>query len=218
MATPYWQIWREEVPSTQDLALQEMGDLPVVVIAAGQSSGRGRSGAEWATAPRALAVSSGLRVDAEESRPISLMAGIAAGRALPNVGLKWPNDLEWEAGKVGGILVERTGEVVVVGLGLNLWWPTPPEGFSALYVHDPGPGRHREIGAWWAAELLAMLRGTGWPSDEYRDRCTTLGRDVTWEPDGSGRAVDVAESGALVVEAGSALIEIHSGAVRQVRA
>lgn len=218
MATPYWQIRREEVPSTQDLARDEFEDLPVVVIAATQSRGRGRSGVEWANAPRALAVSVAVRTDAADRRPFSLMAGIAAGRVMTEIGLKWPNDLELDEGKVGGILVEQTGDTAVIGLGLNLWWPSPPPGVSALHVEDPGPELHREIGAAWAAETLSLVRESEWPIDEYRGRSTTLSRDITWEPDGSGRAVDIADSGALVVDIGAERIEIQSGAVRHIRA
>ncbi len=218
MATPYWQIQREEVPSTQDLALDEMEDLPVVVIAAAQSRGRGRSGVEWANAPRALAVSVALRIDPGDRRPFSLMAGVAASRVMSGIGLKWPNDLELEEGKVGGILVEQTGATAVIGLGVNLWWPSPPQGVTALHVEDPGLDRHREIGAAWAAEILNLVSESQWPIDEYRGTSTTLGRDITWEPDGSGHAVDIADSGALVVDTGADRIEIHSGVVRHIRA
>lgn len=218
MATPYWQLRRDEVPSTQDLARSELSRIPVVVIAAAQSAGRGRSGAGWLTAPRALAASVAYRVSSEETRPISLSAGVAGRRALgASVGLKWPNDLEIGDAKVGGILVEQTDDVVVVGMGLNLWWPDPPQDVGALYRADPGPQRHVEIGASWAAELLSLLRVDGWPIDEYRQACVTLGRDISWEPDGSGRALDVTEAGALLVQDGSAVREIHSGAVRHVR-
>jgi biotin-(acetyl-CoA carboxylase) ligase len=44
-----------------------------------------------------------------------------------------------------------------------------------------------------------------------------LGRDITWDPDGGGRAVDVAPDGALVVETPSGRESIYSGAVRHVR-
>ena len=218
MATPYWQLRRDEVPSTQDLARTQLGSIPVVVIAAAQTAGRGRSGSGWLTAPRALAVSVAYRATSEEDRPISLTAGVAGRRALgAMVGLKWPNDLEMGDAKVGGILVEQSDGVVVVGMGLNLWWPDPPEGVGALHEDDPGAERHAQIGALWAAELLSLLRVEGWPIDEYRQACVTLGRDISWEPDGSGRAVDVSETGALMIEDDSGLREIHSGAVRHVR-
>ncbi len=216
MATPYWQLRRDEVPSTQDLARSEF--VPVVVIAASQTAGRGRTGAEWITAPRALAVSVATQVNSGEDRPLSLMAGVAARRALGgSVGLKWPNDLEIDDRKVGGILVEQTDGLAVLGMGLNLWWPEPPEGMGALFDEDPGPQRHLEIGAVWAAELLGLLEADGWPIDEYREGCVTLGREIVWEPRGSGKAIDVAESGALLVTVGDDVVEVHSGAVRHVR-
>ncbi len=218
MATPYWQLRQEEVPSTQDLARSQLATLPVALIAAAQTAGRGRTGAEWMTAPRALAVSVATPINPGEDRPLSLMAGVAAKRAIGEpVGLKWPNDLEIEGLKVGGILVEQSGGVAVAGLGVNLWWPERPEGMGALVDEDPGPNRHAEIGALWAAELLDLLSGVGWPIDEYRESCVTLGRSIVWEPAGSGKAADVAQSGALMVQVGAEIVEIRSGAVRHVR-
>ncbi len=132
MATPYLQLWAEEVASTQDLARSELESLPVVVVAQRQTAGRGRGGAPWLSAPRALAVSLAFRPSDDDLRPFSLMAGVAAARGLEGVSLKWPNDLLADEAKVGGILVERADEVVV-GMGVNLWWPDAPEGMSALH-------------------------------------------------------------------------------------
>ena len=189
----------------------------MVVIASGQTRGRGRSGAEWITAPRALAVSVGLNMEPTDRRPISLMAGVAVIRLLDEVKLKWPNDVLVRDAKVGGILVERNDHTVVAGLGLNLYWPAAPRGVGALYQSDPGPDRHAEIGALWAAELMSMIDREGWPLGEYREACATIGRDITWEPDGHGRAIDVLDSGELAVDTQSGRISIRSGAVSHVR-
>lgn len=218
MATPYFQLREESVPSTQDMARETLAELPVLVVASGQSEGRGRGGSPWVTADRALAVSFAFRADRGESRPISLMAGVAAARAGLDIALKWPNDLMVSEVKVGGILVERTEDVVVVGLGVNLWWREPPQGMAALWEDDPGPGRHCGLGALWGAELAALLDDDGWPRQEYIRLCSTLGREITWEPDGSGKAVDVDHSGALIVEdEDDELLTVTSGAVRHVR-
>ena len=215
MATPYLQLRAEEVPSTQDRARAELDRLPVVVMAQRQTAGRGRGGAGWLTAPRALAVSVAFP-PADDPRPLSLMAGVAAARCLEGVTLKWPNDVMLGDLKVGGILVERSNEVVV-GLGLNLWWPDPPRGFGALHDQDPGPEMHARIGGLWVAELMAMVEAEGWPAGEYRALCATLGRDITWEPAGRGRAVDLAESGELVVEVDGGRMLLTSGAIHHVR-
>ncbi len=217
MATPYLQIRVDEVPSTQDFAKSRLEDLPLLVVAQRQTAGRGRSGAGWTTAPRALAASIAFQVDPDESRPFSLVAGVAATRTESALGLKWPNDLMIDDSKVGGILVERASAVVVVGMGLNLWWPDPPDGYGALSSDDPGAKVHAEIAGLWAAELMQLVDGEGWPVDEYRDRCVTIGKSISWEPDGSGLAVDVNVAGELVVEADGDIRAIRSGAVSHIR-
>jgi len=217
MATPYLQLRREEVPSTQDLARAELQRLPVAVIAERQTAGRGRTGAAWVTAPRALAVSVAFSTAEEDRRPLSLMAGLAAFRAIDGVSLKWPNDLVVDDLKVGGILVERSGGLAVAGMGVNLWWPQAPDGVGSLKDADPGPELHATIGGLWAAELLRLVDLDGWPISDYRAACVTLGREITWEPDGSGKAVDVNKDGELVVEQSGKLRAINSGAIRHVR-
>jgi BirA family biotin operon repressor/biotin-[acetyl-CoA-carboxylase] ligase len=218
MATPYLQLRREEVPSTQDLARAELDRLPVVVIAERQTEGRGRTGSTWMTAPRALAVSVAFHVAEGDRRPFSLMAGVAAVRAMEGTLLKWPNDLVVDDLKIGGILVERSDAVAVAGIGVNLWWPDSPEGIGAMSETDPGPTAHAEIGALWAAELIHLFDSVGWPQDEYREACVTLGRPITWEPEGAGVAVDISSEGELIVDRDGVRHVIGSGAIRHVRA
>jgi BirA family biotin operon repressor/biotin-[acetyl-CoA-carboxylase] ligase len=217
LATPYFQLRLERVPSTQDVARERLEDLPLLVLARAQTEGRGRSGADWLTADRAVAASLAFRHDVNEDRPLSLIAGLAAVRATSDTSLKWPNDVMVGETKVGGILVERSDDTTTIGLGLNLWWPQAPEGMGSLHPADPGEEAPAEVGALWGAELMEILDGSGWPIDAYRAACTTLGRDITWDPDGTGRAVDIASDGALVVDTPSGRESIYSGAVRHIR-
>ena len=216
MATPYRQHRIDTAPSTQDMARDWFERVPVLVFATAQTAGRGRAGAAWETAPRALAVSLAVEVGSADHRPFSLMAGIAAVRATRGTVLKWPNDLLIGEEKVGGILVERNDGLAVIGLGVNLWWPQPPDGATALYGEDPGSDVHAEIGSFWGAELIRLIEAPDWPIAEYREACTTLGRALSWDPQGSGRAVDIAEDGGLVVETPSGVETLRSGAVRHV--
>jgi BirA family biotin operon repressor/biotin-[acetyl-CoA-carboxylase] ligase len=223
MATPYVTIIVDEVSSTQDLAGAELqrSDRPVLIVANRQIAGRGRSGSEWWQAPRGVSASLAFAADAlQVTETFSLAVGLAVRSAVATVAavdlsLKWPNDLEFDDGKVGGILVERDNERTVVGCGLNLWWPEPPAGVSALFDYDPGP----DVGAWisegWAEGLLAS-QGR-WDRDEYKRACSTLGKALTWDPDGLGRAVDVDLDGGLVVSTATGVTTLRSGEVRTLR-
>lgn len=222
MDTPYALVSLEVVGSTQDVARARFTGFPVLVVSPRQTAGRGRRGATWETAPRALAMSLAYASDWEAASltRLPLVAGLSLIRVLPGSNkLKWPNDLVRGADKLGGILVERSDETVVVGVGVNLWWPAAPDGYGAVFAEDPGPTAHLEIAERWAIEFLRRVAGNAseWGTDEYRAVCSTVGQTITWEPDGSGTAVDVDEDGALLVETSAGIERLVSGAIREVR-
>ncbi|MGQ0849282.1 MAG: biotin--[acetyl-CoA-carboxylase] ligase [Actinomycetota bacterium] len=222
MTTPYSMHIYDEVTSTQDVAAGAYDGTPQVVAAGRQTAGRGRRHTGWETAPRALAVSAVFEPDwpAASWPLIPLIAGLSAAEILgPVIRLKWPNDLLIDDEKVGGLLVEASGTRVVVGCGVNLWWPEPPPGRGGLYAADPGPDRYREVARQWADHLFAALKGRPetWPRDRYLERCSTIGRTINWEPQGVGRAVDVDETGALVVATDSGVQRLIAGEVHHVR-
>ena len=218
MATPYPVRVLEEVASTQDTARQAAVEegVPIVIVAHRQTAGRGRTGARWDTAPRAFAVS--VAFHPPLSSPLSLVAGVAARRTIGEaVALKWPNDLLLGDDKVGGILVEGSGDLVVAGLGVNLFWPSPPPGVTAIFENDPGPDVGPSLATEWASVLLGLAADPDWPRTEYMAACVTLGTDVEWDPDGRGRALDIAQDGSLVVLTAAGEQRLASGAVRHIR-
>ena len=155
---------------------------------------------------------------------ISLAAGVAAVDAIQDhwpvaLKLKWPNDLITSAGKVGGILTERADGQVVVGCGVNLYWPDPIDGAAALVLEDPGAEAGRQLARSWAHNLLATVAGgaEAFPFDRYTELCATIGTAITWDPDGAGRAVGVASDGGLIVDGAEGRTVIRSGEVRHVR-
>jgi biotin-[acetyl-CoA-carboxylase] ligase BirA-like protein len=223
MATPYVTIVRDVVPSTQDLAAGELVNsaVPVLVVAHEQTTGRGRRGNQWWQAPRAVAASLAFpahRFPIEDT--FSLAAGLAVRAAIDTVchiavELKWPNDIERNGLKVGGILVERDEERVVVGCGLNLFWPDPPDRAAGLLAEDPGAHLGVTISQMWATQVLV---GEGrWDRSAYLEACSTIGAQVTWRPDGWGRVVDVDHDGALVVDTDTGQVTLRSGEVHTVR-
>ena len=126
----------EEISSTNDVALewasQGAPDL-ALVVAEGQTSGRGRAGRAWVTRPgTALAFSLVLQLSSGEEQNLPRFSGLGAlavASALQKWGLtaavKWPNDILLEGRKVCGILVEAVwvGEKVermILGIGINV--------------------------------------------------------------------------------------------------
>ncbi len=104
--------------------------------------------------------------------------------------LKWPNDLVTGRGKGGR---HPPGGVRRRGCCRDRSQPLlarPAAGSAALLSEDPGPDLAEEIGVAWSVELLRRVEcgPERWGRAEYVAACTTLGREITWEPDGRGRA------------------------------
>ena len=97
-------------------------------VALEQVSGKGRQGRDWTSAAGNFYGST--LVELKEGDPsaqtLSLIAGLALVEAIDAavpgqaLMLKWPNDVLLLGKKLAGILLERTGDRVVVGFGVNL--------------------------------------------------------------------------------------------------
>jgi len=108
----------------------------VLCVAEQQTAGKGRRGRQWVS-PFGRNIYLSLLWKFQEGSAslsgLSLAIGVAVIQALKlhgikGVGLKWPNDIYWQQRKLGGILVEVSGESngpcsAVIGLGLNLYLP-----------------------------------------------------------------------------------------------
>lgn len=104
-----------------------------VCLAELQTKGRGRRGRVWISPLGAniyLSLLWRFNVGPDQLSGLSLAAAVAVVRAIKKrgidgVGVKWPNDVITEKGKLAGILLEMSGEAsgpctVVVGIGLNI--------------------------------------------------------------------------------------------------
>ena len=206
----------------------------LVVVADAQTAGRGRLGRSWWAEPGTALLASWLVRPAlePERRPLlSLVAGVAAANAARagggvTVRLKWPNDLLLEGRKLGGILAESDASgAVVVGLGLNVRQEAFPDEICDTATSLVGGGGRASSRAWL---LAATLSGFGArmaaPEDaieDYRELCATLGSRVRVEQsDGrslEGEAVEITETGALVVSTSSGRVTVAAGDVVHLR-
>jgi BirA family biotin operon repressor/biotin-[acetyl-CoA-carboxylase] ligase len=133
-----------------------------------QTGGRGRHGRVWQSPAGNLYASTLVRLQPTDppAPTLALVAAVAlhdvvqayAGGA--EIRIKWPNDLVARGAKLSGILLERSGDAVIIGFGVNLAdhptdTPRPATSLAALAGVAPD-----------AAALLADLAASfaGWLS------------------------------------------------------
>ena len=122
-----------ETPSTNRYLAENKLAAGSVCLAEYQSSGKGRRGRQWQSplgANLMMSVAWSFAGGASALEGLSLAVGVAVADALLALGfagaqLKWPNDIVCQQKKLGGILIELSGDAsgdcdVVVGLGLNV--------------------------------------------------------------------------------------------------
>ena len=232
---PFHLVERDEVTSTNDVAIElaRAGAAAWTVVRARfQTRGRGRRGREFVSPPGNSYTSFILRpgVSPRDLPQVSLITGVAVAEAIealaPEVApalCKWPNDILLNDAKVAGILVERFGDAVTVGIGINLVsHPGIRDVVTTDLASEGALGVDRDL-------LLATLcrclkdRVTDWETsgfDSHRhawlDRAAGIGAHAFLSGDTAmeGKVVGLAHDGALVVESDGRHVRVVSGSLR----
>ncbi len=196
-----------------------------LVVAEGQTKGKGRSGRSWYSPHRASLYLSLLlrpKKGLMEAQRLTMVASVALAETVREVckieaKIKWPNDLFVSSRKVAGILVEAESQ------GGSLSWMVLGIGLNVNTERFPGELTHRatslyvETGKRWCrAELLIQLllktrtlyrqwqRGnTEEIFSKWREMSYTLGRRVKTEQGFTGYAEEVTPQGGLVIRGDS---------------
>jgi BirA family biotin operon repressor/biotin-[acetyl-CoA-carboxylase] ligase len=204
---------------------------PVWIRAAQQTAGRGRQGRTWESLTGNLAATLLLtpaRPQAEWPQ-LSFAAAIAtadmaAGFApAAHIAVKWPNDVLADGKKLAGILLERAGPALAIGIGVNLaCFPAGAE-FPATSLADlgavpPAPDAAltalaAQFAKWyevWSAHGFAPLR------DAWLARAAGLGARIRARLPGEERhgvfeGIDA--TGALLLKEGTGTRAISAGDV-----
>lgn len=213
--------WYDCVGSTNDEARtwSELGAPDGSVVCADQqTSGRGRRGAAWISpVGEALAFSQILRPTMARALwpRLALVAGLAVAKTLEAHGIaaevKWPNDVWVKEKKIAGILVESTGDAVIVGVGLNVNPVDFPQDIAAIATSmriETGREYDRE-------ELLIalsrsiMLHSQRIEADftdilrDLRERCALTGKRVSLtlgHETHMARVMGISDHGELLIE------------------
>lgn len=170
-----------------------------------------------------------LRGSDPPAHSLALVAGLALHNALAMLGgparmtLKWPNDLLVDGAKLAGILAERVGDHVVIGIGINLVQAPEVAGRRTVSLAQLGcPIDRDQVAQTLArcfADALLDWRSGAWPTTilarwhaaaHPRDTALTLsegeyagltGRFDGLEQDGS-LALRLSDGRRLVIHAG----------------
>lgn len=231
------------VDSTNRVLAESMIDQdPQALLAEHQSAGRGRRGRVWQSPFAAnlyLSLAWNWSLWPPQLSALSLVVGVICARTLKAQGLepvqlKWPNDLWVDRKKLGGILIEQTGEFggscrVIIGIGLNISMlagqaEAVDQPWTSLDQELARLGKPRASRNVIARELLTGLHqgliefeSTGlescrdtWQSlDALRDKpITTLDSP---QRRGIGRGID--RDGAYQIETAHCIESVHAGDV-----
>jgi BirA family biotin operon repressor/biotin-[acetyl-CoA-carboxylase] ligase len=139
------------------------------LVAKHQAAGKGRQGRRWESIEGNFLGSTIVQVRAADpSAPaLTLVAGLTLIEAVEvvapgaSLSLKWPNDLMLGDAKLAGILLERSGDRVVAGFGVNLAGAPDIAGrkTAALKpIAEVAPEAFAPLLAGKFAQILAMWR------------------------------------------------------------
>lgn len=218
-----------EVGSTNDWLMARADALPDGhwVIADRQTAGRGRRGRVWNDGAGNFMGSVLVKADGPVQQ-LSFVTALALHDALAELtgaperlALKWPNDVLLDGLKCSGILLERQGGALVIGIGVNLahhpdGTERPATSLAAagvpvcspralLDMLAPAFARWRTI---WQAEGFAPVR-TAWLARASGVGGRIVARLGNETPE--GRFAGLADDGAL-------LLQLDDGSTRAIHA
>lgn len=138
----------------------------------------------------------------------------------PGVQIKWPNDLVVDGAKLAGILLEREGDAVVAGFGVNLaeaprFLERPATSIAALTGKSPDPDAFLEILVADFARVLEQWRREGIAPIRRRwlESAHPIGTALATS-DGAGLFDGLEESGALRLRLDDGKVRVvHAGDV-----
>lgn len=198
------------------------GEMRCLVLADGQTAGRGRCGRSFFSPPGSgLYMSLAFPCTGFDPAALTTYAAVCAADAIERLtgiscGVKWVNDLFYRGKKAGGILTEAVGGEVIVGVGINLQpAAVPPELRDTVGALGCGDVRAPLAAA--ITKALLAWRGDFSHLDAYRRRSILTGRRVAFPRGGaeqSGTVTGIGDDGALLVRTAEGTAALRSGEVR----
>jgi len=215
-------VYFPEVASTmdtaRDMARKNCPDF-TVVIAGRQTRGRGRLKRRWLSDDGGLYFTMVLRprIPLQLSSRVNFLASLTLARIIRQMFqidamVKWPNDILVDERKISGMLSELEADsdrvfYINIGMGINV--NNDPSGTEPGAISLKKIAGHelskKELLANFLEEFGQRLRSADFDNAvaEWKKYAVTIGRQVkivTQREETEGKAVDVDDNGALILE------------------
>ena len=231
------------VASTNDVVASRLLEgLPgaYFCLAEQQTAGRGRRGRKWISPYGRniyLSYSWHFEQGVAALEGLSLAVGLGVAKALEkngvaSVGLKWPNDILIDGKKIGGILIELSGDAagacqVIVGIGVNVHMELEhgneiDQDWTSITLlgQEPQLGRN-EIAGSIINELLVIMdeferSGFACFKEDWQAKDYFNGKEVVLmigEQTLQGTAHGIAANGALLLKTEGGVREFSGGEI-----
>ncbi len=230
-AVYYYENLSSTMDTAMDLALNGVSE-GALIIAEGQTEGRGRMGRLWLS-PKYKGIYFSLiikpKILPQQTPVLTLISAVAICQALKRhlgieAQIKWPNDILVDDRKVGGILTEMNAEMdavhaIIVGVGINVnndkgALPYPAGTLKEAVGYEINRLiLLKYILSYFEDKYLQFQRqGVDRILEEWRHFSATLGKRIKLSVVGKrqaliGKAMDIDYDGGLLVRLDSGLTE-----------
>ena len=227
----------EKINSTNNFATNLLP--PALVLAEEQDNGQGRLNREWISKPGGIYCSIVLKPEINFAKlpVLSLVTAVALTDILREqydikAEIKWPNDVMVNNKKLIGILVEASGEMdevdkVIIGIGVNAnqslnEFPADLKNKITTIKNELSENVDRKVLTEnlinnIITRIIDFKENSAEALDAWRNYSCTLGKEVVVAGfktgDVEGMAIDIDDSGALIVKKDNSEIKVTSGDV-----
>ena len=206
----------DKIPSTQDYALELIASGRATdhtaILAAAQSAGRGRMRRTWGSHHGNLYISFIFSSPERDAR-LSYSVGVAIAETIASFGIrptiKWPNDILVDGNKIAGVLIEYSGDFVVVGIGINVnsnptvdrYKTTKMDNYSEIPMNELLGRLMRNMDKWRRSDFRAVRA-------RWTELAACINRPIKYQGE-VAELVGINENGALVLRRGTRYLLVY---------
>jgi BirA family biotin operon repressor/biotin-[acetyl-CoA-carboxylase] ligase len=206
-----WQVHYFPVLDSTNALLKRISQLvlPTLCFCDIQTNGQGRNGVWRSFVNGNLYLSWAFPTYSFRSS-LPLEVALALAEALEDLGvpilLKWPNDFILQGKKVGGLLIEKLSDRLIIGFGLNIIQSVSlaSADFPSTSLYEEGfSATRQDFLIPFSQKVIKTVKKskndwrTAWQEKDY-----LANKFITWEEveQKTGQALGVSSDGALIVE------------------